>query len=234
MPDYLSSELGPMAMAHNYYQWIMRQFRPHLGNVVCELGAGIGTFSSLLLEEDIHRLILVEPAHNLLARLRDRFGAEGRVQVVEGEVEAYVDRLREGQVDTIVSVNVLEHIDDDRRTLATISRVLPSGGKLLLFVPALPELFGSLDETFGHRRRYRKAEIEEKVTKARFQVLDLKFTNSLGAASWFIAGRILKLRTVSPLMVQHYDRWVIPIVKTIESCVTPPLGQNLILIAQLT
>jgi SAM-dependent methyltransferase len=234
MPDYLSSELEPMAMAHNYYRWIMREFRPHLGNVVCELGAGIGTFSSLLLEEDIHRLILVEPAHNLLACLRDRLTAEGRVQVVEGEVEAYIDRLREGQVDTIVSVNVLEHIHDDRRTLAAIAKVLPSGGKFLLFVPALPGLFGSLDETFGHWRRYRRAELEEKVTEARFQILDLKFINSLGTVSWFIAGRILKSRTVSPLMVRCYDRWVIPIVKAIEGRVTPPLGQSLILIAQLT
>lgn len=234
MPDYLSSELGPMALAHNYYRWIMREFRPHLGNVVCELGAGIGTFSLLLLEEDIHQLILVEPAHNLFAYLRERFTTEGRVQVVDGGVERHADRLHEGQVDTIVSVNVLEHIDDDRRTLATIAKVLPSGGKLLLFVPALPRLFGSLDETFGHFRRYRKAELAEKATDAGFQVLDLKFMNALGAVSWFVAGHILKSRTISPLMVQCYDRWVIPIVKTIESRVTPPLGQSLILIAQLT
>ncbi len=211
MPDYLSSELEPMTLAHNYYRWIMREFRPYLGNVVCELGAGIGTFSSLLLEEDIHRLILVEPAHNLLMCLYERFTAEGRVQVVEGEVETCVDRLREGQVDTIVSVNVLEHIDDDRRALATIAKVLPSGGKLLLFVPALPGLFGSLDETFGHWRRYRRAELKEKVIEAGFQILDLKFMNSLGTVSWFIAGRILNSRTLSPLMVRYYDRWIIPI-----------------------
>lgn len=234
MPDYLSSELGPMALAHNYYRWIMREFRPHLGNVVCELGAGIGTFSSLLLEEDIHQLILVEPAHNLFAHLRDHFITEARVQVVNGEVERHADRLREGRVDTIVSVNVLEHIDDDRRTLATITKILSFGGTLLLFVPALPWLFGSLDEALGHFRRYRKTELEEKVTEAGFRILDLKFMNFPGIVTWFVAGRILRSSTISPLMVRSYDRLIIPIVKAIESRITAPLGQSLMLIAQLT
>lgn len=234
MPDYLSGELGPMALAHNYYRWIMREFRPHLGNVACELGAGIGTFSALLLEEDIHRLILVEPAHNLLARLRDRFTAEGRVQVVNGEVEAYADRLREAQVDTIIGVNVLEHLKDDGLTLTTIGKVLQPGGKLLLFVPALPWLFGSLDEAFGHWRRYRKVELEKKVTEAGFQILDLKFMNFPGIVSWFVAGRILRSRTISPQMVRFYDRSVVPFVAAIERRITAPVGPSLILIAQLT
>jgi SAM-dependent methyltransferase len=234
MPDYLSSELGPMALAHNYYRWIMREFRPHLWNVVCELGAGIGTFSSLLLEEDIQQLILVEPAHNLFAYLRDHFTTEARVQVVNGEIERHAERLRQGRVDTIVSVNVLEHIDDDHRTLATITKILSFGGTLLLFVPALPWLFGSLDATFGHFRRYRKTELEEKVTEAGFQILDLKFMNFPGIVTWFVAGRILRSSTISPLMVRSYDRLIIPIVKAIESRITAPLGQSLMLIAQLT
>ncbi len=233
MPDYLSGELEPMALAHNYYRWIIRGFRPHLGKVVCELGAGIGTFSALLLEEDIHQLIVVEPAHNLLACLRDRFTAEGRVRVVDGGVEAHADRLREGRVDTIIGVNVLEHIADDCRTLAAIAKVLPSGGKLLLFVPALPWLFGSLDVAFGHWRRYCKVELEKKVTEVGFQILDLKFMNFPGLVSWFVAGRILRSRTISPRMVRFYDRWVVPIVTVIEGRVTAPVGPSLMLIAQL-
>ncbi len=88
MQDYLSGELVPMALAQNYYQWITRGFRQHLGKVVCELGAGIGTFSSLLLKEGIHHLILVEPSANLLPRLCRRF--EG-----EGWVRSYLEVLRD-------------------------------------------------------------------------------------------------------------------------------------------
>ena len=137
-------------------------------------------------------------------------------------------------MDTIIGVNVLEHIDDDRRTLATIAKALPSGGKLLLFVPASPVLFGSLDEAFGHCRRYRKTELQTKITEAGFQILELKFMNVPGLVSWFVAGRILKSRTLSPGMVQWYDRWVIPAVRTIESRLTMPAGQSLTVIAQLT
>lgn len=71
-------------------------------------------------------------------------------------------------------MNVLEHIQNDHQILATFAKVLSPGGKLLLLVPALPGLFGSLDEAFGHWRRYRKAELKEKVTEAGFRILDLK------------------------------------------------------------
>jgi SAM-dependent methyltransferase len=232
MQDYVSGELVPMALAHNYYQWILRGFRQHLGKVVCEFGAGIGTFSSLLLEEDIHRLILVEPSANLLPRLRRRFEGEGRVWVAEGEIEAHADRLVQAGVETVVGVNVLEHIENDRRTLATIGKTLPAGGKLLLFVPALPALFGSLDEAFGHWRRYRKAELEAKVTDAGFQILDLRFMNFPGIVSWLVVGRILRWRTLSPRMVRNYDRWVVPVVAAIERRLTAPVGPSLMVIAR--
>lgn len=234
MQNYQSDELGSMALAQNYYRWIMGEFRPHLGKVVCEFGAGIGTFSSLLLKEDIQQLILIEPAHNLFVHLRNRFTAEVCVQVVNEEVERYVDRLYKDRVDTVIGVNVLEHIQNDHQILATLAKALSPGGKLLLLVPALPGLFGSLDETFGHWRRYRKAELEEKVTEAGFQILDLKFLNFFGTVSWFVAGRILRSRTISPWMARCYDRWIIPVVKAIESHATAPLGQSLMLIAQLT
>lgn len=65
MQGYQSDELGSMALAQNYYRWIMGKFRPHLGKVVCEFGAGIGTFSSLLLDEDIHQLILLTLAKRM-------------------------------------------------------------------------------------------------------------------------------------------------------------------------
>lgn len=223
-----------MALAQNYYRWIMRGFRQHLGKVVCEIGAGIGTFSALLLKENIHRLILVEPSLNLLPGLQQRFAGEGRVWVAEGEIDAHTDRLAQAGVDTVVGVNVLEHIEDDRLTLATVAKILPSGGRLLLFAPALPVLFGSLDEAFGHWRRYRKAELQTKVTDAGFHILELKFVNFPGIVSWFIAGRILKWRTLPPRSVRSYDRWVIPIVMAIESRLPAPVGPSLMLIAQLT
>jgi SAM-dependent methyltransferase len=233
MQAYVSGELAPMALAQNYYRWIMRGFRQHLGKVVCELGAGIGTFSAVLLEEDIHRLILVEPSFNLLPGLHQRFAGERRVWVVEGGIEAHTDHLVQAGVDTVVGVNVLEHIEDDCRTLACIGKVLPSGGKLLLFAPALPALFGSLDEAFGHCRRYRKAELETKVMEAGLQILDLKFMNFPGIVSWFVAGRILKWRTLSPRSVRSYDRWVVPTAMAIESRVPAPVGPSFMLIGRL-
>src|SRR5882762_5550435 len=99
-----------MAHARYYYQWIIRQWRPYISGTVLELGAGIGTFSQYLLAEPLHRLILLEPAHELYERLNIRFQHEARVELRNSVLEDARDLPP--SLDTVVSVNVLEHIRD--------------------------------------------------------------------------------------------------------------------------
>jgi len=198
-----------------------------------EHGGGIGTFSELLLNEALDRLVVVEPAANLLPALRERLApGGGKVEIVGSTLEEAADRLRHQPVDTVVSINVMEHIQDDMRTLRSMWEVLVDGGRIILYVPALPWLYGTLDKTFQHIRRYRRQELRAKVSAAGFRVVLVRFMNLLGVASWLVAGRILRQSTLSRRAVAVYDHYIVPVLERLEGLHPPPIGQNLLLIGE--
>jgi SAM-dependent methyltransferase len=231
--DYAGPELVAMAEARNYYRWILGRCRGQIGRVVLEHGAGIGTLSELLLTESIEKLLVLEPAENLLPALRARLTSWGdRVEVIGSTLEDAVDHLQSRAIDTVISVNVLEHIERDVATLQAMWKILIDGGRVMVFVPALPWLYGSMDRTFGHVRRYRKEELCGKLRQSGFEVVECRFFNLLGIASWAFTGRILRRPTLDPAMVRFYDRFVIPVVSRVETLSRPPIGQNLLVVAR--
>ncbi len=230
---YAGAELEAMARAHNYYRWILGEWRPHLGRSVLEFGAGMGTFSAHLACEAIERLILVEPAPELFEKLRCRFGDDRRVELWNCVLQDVEDGLA-SSVDTVVSVNVLEHINDEAATLRAVRAVLRPGGSALIFAPALPALYGSLDRAFGHVRRYTKATLSHVLTEAGLSPVRLRYANVLGALPWLVAGRLLRRKTLNASAVALVDRTIIPVTAALERIVSPPFGQSVIAVARKT
>jgi SAM-dependent methyltransferase len=230
---YRGQELEAMAVAANYYRWLLATCRSHLGRIVLEHGAGTGTFSTALLGEPIEHLVALEPALNLLPALRARLAPWGpRASVRADTLEQYAASPDRRTVDSIVSVNVLEHIADDRATLAAMAHILPAGGRLVVFVPALPWLYGTLDAGMDHVRRYGAGELRDKVRAAGFAVSEVRFMNLVGVLTWFVAGRVLRQRTLARASVRLFDRCVVPLVRALESRRPPPVGQSLLLLAR--
>jgi SAM-dependent methyltransferase len=227
---YASDELDALARAHNYYSWILDRWRPYIRGTVLELGAGLGTFSARLVEERIDRLFLVEPASDLIPRLRQRFSGCTRIDVLHGMLEDFHDQCLD-RIDSIVAVNVLEHIVDDRGTLQTACKMLTAKGRLLVFVPAFNFLWGPMDTTFGHCRRYTKRGLAQLIGECGLDIVDIRYMNLLGSFSWFFANHILRQRTLNPRMVAIADRTLIPLSAALERLVTPPWGQSLMAIA---
>jgi len=226
---YDSGELDALEGAHNYYRAILARFAPFLSGRVLEVGAGVGTFAARVLAlPGVEQLVLVEPASNLAPRLHARFGGDGRVEVARHVSE--VDRRT--AFDCAVMVNVLEHVLEEHAMLVALRNLLRPGGSLLLLAPAYPFLFGSLDEAFGHVRRYTKSGLAESLRAAGFEVSSLRYFNGPGVVSWFVAGRVLRRRTISPGDVKLYDRWVMPWVSAVERKVEPPFGQSLVAVAR--
>lgn len=227
---YSGTELDAMAQARNYCHWILRYFSPYLGPNIVEIGAGAGTFSQLLLDQPATtHLVLFESAANLCPVLRKRFGdQDDRVSLHCSTFNPSV--LVQGP-DSVVLVNVLEHVYEDQRLLLEIHESLRKGGSLLLFVPGFQWNYGSLDEAFGHHRRYGKSELRQKIERAGFQMKELRYVNFMGMASWFLAGKLLRQTTISSSQVRWYDRWIIPWSFAIEHICPPWIGQSLLAVA---
>jgi hypothetical protein len=102
----------------------------------------------------------------------------------------------------------------------------------LLFIPALPSLYGTLDKAFDHFRRYTKSSLAGKLKEAGFRVEYLRYMNFPGILSWFLAGRVFKKKTIRPLEVRVYDRWVIPCARLLERYWEPPAGQSIIAVGR--
>jgi SAM-dependent methyltransferase len=227
---YEGRDLEVLANMPNYYSWIMDTFAPHVTGHVVEYGAGGGTVSSRLVPFAT-KLTLVEPSPNLVRALRDRFETVPHVEVVGASLEEHAIRIVNETIDTIALVNVLEHVEDDRAALAQLVRALRPGGKLLLFVPALPLLTSKLDKMVGHFRRYQKAELVGKVCDAGASIDACRYFDLIGVAPWLVLNRLLGSTSFNPALVTLNDRFLVPISRRIERLGDLPFGKNLILVA---
>lgn len=231
---YSGEELESLAGARHYQQWIADQFLPCLRGRIMEIGAGIGTMTKCWLPhaDELHAL---EPADNLFPVLRETFRAFPNVRAHHGDLEKVLSRhpeLATEAFDSIVMVNVLEHIEDDLGVLKTIHRMLRPGGHLLIFVPAMSVLYGSLDRKFGHCRRYGRKELVSLCAKAGYEIVRTRYFDFFGVLPWWLVGRIFNSTKLSPRMTLWYDRLVVPLARHAEKLVAPPLGKNLVLVGR--
>jgi SAM-dependent methyltransferase len=232
-PDYVGQDLEALAEIPNYQEWILGHFRPYLHGRVLEIGAGVGTLAAKY-RDAVEATVLLEPAPNLIDRLRAKFHGDAGVTTIHERLEDAREsgKLSDGAFDAVVLINVLEHIDDDAQMLEDIHHVLAPDGMLLLFVPALPWLFGSLDALVGHRRRYVKPQLQALIERAGFTVRDLRYFDALGVLPWWVTGRVIKARAFDERAARIYDKIGVPVGSLAERFMTPPIGKNLLCVAQ--
>ena len=175
---YIGKDLEAMTFAVNYHKWILDEFRPFLGKNLTEVGAGTGSFSELLLNKNPETLIMIEPSEmfNSLEKNISQIETSSKIEFYQTIfAQVYRQIAAQNQTDSIIYVNVLEHIEDDEAELSMIYETLDKGGRCFIFVPALPFLYGEFDRKIGHFRRYAKKEIEGKCRTAGFKILKSKY-----------------------------------------------------------
>jgi SAM-dependent methyltransferase len=236
-PVYIGKDLEAMSFAVNYHRWILGEFRPYIGKHVVEVGAGTGSFSRLLLGESPETLALVEPSGMFKQLERNISAIETPTEVTLHHTifRSAADEIAAGgRPDTVIYINVLEHIEDDLGELQAIHRTLAVGGHCLIFVPALQSLYGNFDREVGHFRRYAKKEIEEKCRSAGFTIVRSRYFDFAGMIPWFVKYRILRASGLSSSAVTLYDRLAVPFVKRFESIIPVPLGKNVLMVLRKT
>jgi SAM-dependent methyltransferase len=224
--EYTVKDQERMGRAQRYFHWQFRLAEAHLGRRVLEVGCGIGNFTRLLLDRDLVVGIDIEPG--CVAKLRQSLGGHANLITFHMDVmdPAFL-ALSAYDLDSVVCLNVLEHLPDDRRALCHIHAVLRPGGKVVLVVPAFECLYGPIDAHLGHYRRYSKQSLAALARSVGFQLVTLRYLNALGFLGWWWNARILKKTRQSELQIAIFDALFVPLLSRIEKWVEPPFGQSI-------
>jgi SAM-dependent methyltransferase len=222
--------LRRMARLQPYNQWLHERFDHYLGQRVLEVGSGVGNQTCYFADRE--RVIASDIEPHYVRELTAAFGSQTNVRIASFRFPLAPDDradLRREAIDSIVCMNVLEHIEDDRGTLADFATVLQPGGHLVLLVPALPALYGTLDIALHHFRRYEKDALAQLVRDAGFEVETIRYLNRPGVAGWWLSSRVLKRRVLSSGQLRAF-RWIMPLLR-LETRRPPSFGLSLLVLA---
>ena len=209
-----------------YNRWMYDRLRRWIGRRVLEIGSGIGNLSAFLVDRD--RLVLTHTREEYLAQLRERFADRHNVRVARLYLPNDHQDIAGEHFDTIICLNVLEHVEDDAGSLAAMRDLLAPGGRLVLLVPALPALYGAMDRALGHYRRYTRAGLVKLFRASGFDVPHVEYFNLAGVPGWWFAGRVLGRDTIPRGSLRLYDR-LVPLFR-LEWLLPWRVGQSLIVI----
>ena len=207
--------LDSLASTTRFNKWMADTIRPWLGNHVLELGAGIGNMTQHLARgRKSYTASDIDEEH--LARLRVRF--RGRPNLTSQRCDltrpADFEDLR-GRFDTVVCLNVVEHVEDDLLALGNIRSVLKPGGRAIILVPQDQDIYGSLDKVLGHYRRYSEAQLRSRMEEAGFQWEQALHFNRATRPGWRLNGQILKRESFGRIQLRVFDA-LVPVWRRID------------------
>lgn len=231
---YEGKDLEAMSFAPNYHKWILRHFSPFMGQKILEVGSGKGSISELILQTfpRIEKLFLLEPSEMLEQSQRKLDKYQKKVDFRKNFLKSEIDYYQQQNLDTIIYINVLEHIADDQQELQIANHILNPRGHILTFSPALPALYGAFDEAIGHYRRYYLKDMKRNLQKAGFQLVTAYYFDFLGMILWWIKYKLLKHNNLGGNTVSLFDRFVVPLENLLEPSPLLPLGKNILVVGQ--
>jgi 2-polyprenyl-3-methyl-5-hydroxy-6-metoxy-1,4-benzoquinol methylase len=226
----LIDELGTLEMVNQrHYRWVFDAISPWLGHSILEVGSGIGVISKFLIPR-CESLVLSDYQSIYLETLHERFGElpHLRYQLLDLNHAPYdVGGI---ELDTVLCVNVLEHIEDEEAALRGLARLLRTGGRLILQVPNYPWLFGSLDESYGHLRRYSQRTLTDALERSGFRVVAMRKFNPFSIPGWILLSKIFRARRLSVRALRLYDS-LVPVMRAF-SLLSHVAGLSLIVCAE--
>jgi len=222
--------LERMAETKNYNCWIYDIIRPFLGRRILEVGCGIGNMTQFL--RNYEMLVAIDNSSDCIQIINFRFPQKENFKILNYDIcSEKIQELRKFNFDTVICINVLEHIKDDLKALDNCYCLLDEKGKLILFVPAFKFLYGSIDRADHHYRRYNSKELSTKLSKSRFIIEKKFYVNMLGILPWILHGKILKTPVHPRDQMLFFDRFV-PLYAFWERIFSPPLGLSLVFVCR--
>jgi glycosyltransferase involved in cell wall biosynthesis len=205
---YGRGHLNNLTGTPQYLHWITRLLRPFLGDTVLEIGAGIGNFTARLMGRRM-RYVATERDPLYLHALRNRFLRTPNVVIENLDPDGPgALPLPETRFHTVLAVNVLEYSHSPDTLVAGLKECLLPGGRLVVLAPNSPALFGSLDATLGHQRRFNRGSLRSLLVSQGLELETMFAFNRAGALAWWINSRILRTHRISKLTLKLFDKSV--------------------------
>jgi SAM-dependent methyltransferase len=196
-----------LSQVHRFNRWMADTLKPYRGERILEIGGGLGNLTQQLLPREYYTVSDIDPLH--LHYLKNRYGRNPTVRVCTLNLAEPQDfQAHQGQYDTVVCLNVLEHVADDAMALRNMYSALQPGGQALVLVPRGQWLFGTLDTVLGHHRRYSPAELISKAQAAGFEVVKVFGFNRVSVPGWFVNAVVLKRNYFSRFQLKVFDSLV--------------------------
>lgn len=221
--------VNQLTSSERYNEWLLEKIKPQLGKRIFEIGSGIGYLAKSFTDRD--HIILSDYNDEYLDYLKKIFGGKDQISIRKYDLaDLPTGELQNDQLDTILCLRVLEYIKDDQKSLQSLFEILKPSGTLVLMVPALKMLYGSLDKSLEHHRRYEKEELVEKLEKAGFKVESVEYHNWFGIIGWYFNTHILKRTKMPVFQIKLFDL-IVPLLK-FESKLQLNSGLNLLVFAK--
>jgi SAM-dependent methyltransferase len=220
--------------AGQFNGWMFERIKGYCRGSILEIGSGIGNMSAYLVEY-FSDVTLSDMQPEYCRRLRRTFEDRPSLKDIFSVDLAAADFGRSypqllGQFDTVVALNVVEHIDDHELAIKNAHSLLRPGGRLVILVPAFPWLYNALDKELGHFRRYTKKRLREVLSGEGLRVEEMEFFNAAAIGGWWMAGSVLRMDKIKkgPLDLYNSLVWMM---RLVDKVVGKRIGLSIIAVA---
>jgi glycosyltransferase involved in cell wall biosynthesis len=220
--EYGSQILGRLNRAPRFTQWMADVIRPYIGERVLEIGAGTGNLTLQLIPRKLYYASDINPHY--LTYLQNLIPDHPYLRVGYTDGEKHDSYPSEEKFDSVICLNVVEHLENDLGALQNIFDALEENGRAIVLVPCGPGLYGTLDKVLGHYRRYTKDQFTKLAATAGFQIEGLLSFNRFGSPAWWLNGRLLRRKTFGLWQIKTLN-FLTPAVRVIDQYLPfPPLS----------
>ncbi len=224
---YVGQELTIFAHAINWKKYYTSIIQPYLGKRVVEVGAGIGATTAVMCNGTQKEWICLEPDAMLRTEI-DRLISDGKLPACCQTRAGFVsDLLPEALADTIIYIDVLEHIENDRTELETAAARLASGGHLIVLSPAFNFLYSPFDKSIGHYRRYDRKMLCA-LTPSNCRVKKILYLDLVGMATSVVNRFLLSQAMPTVAQIKFWDTYLIPISRSVDRVFGYRFGRSLL------
>ena len=226
---YIGNELELFEQAKTWKRYFGSFIKPLLGKQVAEIGAGIGGTTAAMCNGEQDLWLCVEPDEALAEEISEKI-TQKQLPSVCKVVATYASELKQ-QFDSVLYIDVIEHIEDDKAELATAASLIKKGGRLFIIVPAHQKIYSPFDKQIGHFRRYNRTSLQG-IVPASLRVEEIKYLDSVGYFASLANKAFLKQSLPTAKQVLFWDRYIIPLSRIMDRLTGFRFGKSLLMIAK--